>query len=438
MRAIGKKKLNPQKKELIWVSCLYLDMFLHKTSRIEVLEHLAKRGYSVTLFVARSRKEYVTKDSSIDIVQVPLRHLPLLSTIAFTGIVTLFLPYYILFKKPTHIVTDPNMTLLGFFGVSMLCRLKKIRLILDVRSTPVEVSGLTNRLQSFFFSVSILIAKKVFNGMTIITNQMKEDVCSKFAVDRSFPGVWTSGVCESLFNPKRFQERSARLRKTLGIKIDKFVVFYHGSFSQKRGLINCIKSMEQLQKQANKSKSKILLFLLGNGSSLSNLREEIAKNNLDNVIIHSPVDYAQVPEYIAMCDIAISALPDLPDWRHQSPLNVLEYLCMEKPVIATDILAHKEIMGNSKCAIYVPSAETNELAKAITRAYNNREKMASLGAYGKRIIEESYTWDKVAENFDKYLSIDNYPALTNSKVNKRLKLSALSAHHFDTAHPKKP
>jgi glycosyltransferase involved in cell wall biosynthesis len=416
-----------------------LDMFLHKTSRIEVLEHLAKRGYSVTLFVARSRKEYVTKDSSMNIVQVPLRHLPFLSTMAFTGIVTLFLPYYILFKKPTHIVTDPNMTLLGFFGVTMLCRLKKIKLVLDVRSIPVEVSRLTNRLQSFFFSVSILIAKKVFTGMTIITNQMKEDICSKFAVDRSFPGVWTSGVCRSLFNPKRFQKKSAGLRKTLGIKIDDFVVFYHGSFGQKRGLINCVKSMGQLQKQASKSKSKILLFLLGNGSSLSNLQEEIAKNRLDNVIIHNAVEYAQVPAYIAMCDIAISALPDLPDWRHQSPLNVLEYLCMEKPVIATDIPAHKEIMGNNKCAIYLPSTEPNELAKAITRVYNNREEMKILGAYGRRIIEESYTWDKVAENFDKYLSIDNNLALTTAEVNKKLKLSAaLSAYHFNNAHPKEP
>ncbi|HLN45630.1 MAG TPA: hypothetical protein VK209_07985, partial [Candidatus Sulfotelmatobacter sp.] len=138
------------KKPIIWISFLYLDIFFHKTSRIEVLESLAKRGYTVTFFAARSKTKYVTKNSSVKIVQVPLRQIPILSSIAFTGILTIFLPYYILLKKPVHIITDPNITILSFLGASILCKLRKIKLILDIRSTPVEVTGLASRLHSFF------------------------------------------------------------------------------------------------------------------------------------------------------------------------------------------------------------------------------------------------------------------------------------------------
>jgi glycosyltransferase involved in cell wall biosynthesis len=397
------KTTHPKEKQLLWISCLYLDTFFHKTSRIEVLEALARRGYKVTLFVARSRKDYVFKNSLIKTVQVPLRHVPALSSILFTGIVLLFLPYYILSKKPTHIVTDPNITILGFLGASILCKLARIKIVLDLRSTPVEVSGIASRFLAFFFGVSVLLARRVFDGMTVITTLMKNEVCDKFRIDRSYPAVWTSGVSKTLFDPSKYRARGSELRKSLGIDTYKFVVFYHGSFSQKRGLLNCIKCIKLLKNSAD-SISGVVLFLLGSGNALSAIKEEVARCGVeDSVVIHDPVDYTEVPAYIAMCDVAISALPNLPDWRYQSPLNVLEYLSMEKAVIATDIPAHRQIMGDSKCAIYAGSAHPRELAKAIGYAYENRRRLMSFGVCGRQIVDERYTWDKVSENFDKYL-----------------------------------
>ena len=404
MHLLYDKTTRPKEKQLLWISCLHLDRFLHKTSRIEVLEHLAKRGYNVTLFVARSRKKCVFKNSRVETIQVPLRHVPALSSIMFTGVVLLFLPYYILSKKPTHIVTDPNITILGFVGASVLCRLRKVKLVLDVRSTPVEVSGFSSRLLAFFFDVSVLVAKRVFDGMTVITTLMKDEVCDKFGIDRGFPSVWTSGVSKALFDPSRYREKSQKLRDALGLDKHKFVVFYHGSFSKKRGLLDCVKSMNTLRDRAN-STDDVVLFLLG-GGALSAIKEEIVRCGVgDSVVVHGPVDYSEVPAYIAMCDVAISALPDLPDWRYQSPLNVLEYLSMEKPVIATDIPAHRQIMGDSKCAIYTKSSEPGELAEAINYAFNNRGDLPNLGSYGRRIVDENYTWEKVAEDLDTYLSV---------------------------------
>ena len=373
------------------------------------------------------------RNSGVNIVQVPLRQVPMLSSIAFTAIVAFILPYYILSKKPTHIVTDPNITILGFVGASVLCRLRKVKLVLDVRSTPVEVSGFSSRLLAFFFDVSVLVAKRVFDGMTVITTLMKDEVCDKFGIDRGFPSVWTSGVSKALFDPSRYREKSQKLRDALGLDKHKFVVFYHGSFSKKRGLLDCVKSMNTLRDRAN-STDDVVLFLLGGGGALSAIKEEIVRCGVgDSVVVHGPVDYSEVPAYIAMCDVAISALPDLPDWRYQSPLNVLEYLSMEKPVIATDIPAHRQIMGDSKCAIYTKSSEPGELAEAINYAFDNRGDLPNLGSYGRRIVDENYTWEKVAENFDKYLILlsSNYLVATiNSREKVNVKAISASTSSF--------
>ena len=345
------------------------------------------------------------RNSGVNIVQVPLRQVPMLSSIAFTAIVAFILPYYILSKKPTHIVTDPNITILGFVGASVLCRLRKVKLVLDVRSTPVEVSGFSSRLLAFFFDVSVLVAKRVFDGMTVITTLMKDEVCDKFGIDRGFPSVWTSGVSKALFDPSRYREKGKILKKELGLG-DRFVVFYHGVFGARRGLIESVESIAVFNHRGGSTSRDVVLFLLGGGGALSAIKEEIVRCGVgDSVVVHGPVDYSEVPAYIAMCDVAISALPDLPDWRYQSPLNVLEYLSMEKPVIATDIPAHRQIMGDSKCAIYTKSSEPGELAEAINYAFDNRGDLPNLGSYGRRIVDENYTWEKVAEDLDTYLSV---------------------------------
>jgi glycosyltransferase involved in cell wall biosynthesis len=344
------------------------------------------------------------KNSHIHTVQVPLRLVPALTSLAFTLIVALVLPYYILFKQPNYIVTDPNVTILSFFAAPLLCRLRKVKLVMDIRSTPVEVSGFVNHWLSFFFSVSVVFGKKFFDGMTVITTLMKNEVCNKFRIERSFPGVWTSGVSKTLFDPTKHSQKSQELKRAFGID-NKFVIFYHGVFSSRRGLIECIRGIAVFNRSFGSNKSSVVLFLLGGGEALSAINQVVAENGLeDTVIVTNSVDYTDVPAYIAMCDVGISPLPNIPDWRYQSPLNVLEYLSMGKTVIATDIPAHRQIMGRSKCVFYASSAEPNDIARAISNAYNNRASLNKLGTLGRQIIKERYTWESVSENFDRYLS----------------------------------
>jgi len=119
------------------------------------------------------------------------------------------------------------------------------------------------------------------------------------------------------------------------------------------------------------------------------------------------VDYAEVPKYIAMCDVGIVPLPDLPYWRFQCPLKLLEYLAMKKVVIVTDIPAHRAIIGKEKCGIYISSVKPIGIAKSITYAYNNKEKLGKWGEIGRTIIKQEYTWEKVARDLENYLlSID--------------------------------
>jgi len=321
----------------------------------------------------------------------------------FTLVLFFFLPISIIISKPDRVILSPDVSILGSLPGLLISQFKKVKFVLDIRSIPVETVGFRGFLHRFWFSVSVLIAKKVFDGITIITPAMKKEICNAFDVDPDRVGVWTSGVSDSLFNPENLTAKRLELKRKLGLT-GKFVVFYHGVFTATRGLTETIEAMKILRRKH----PNIVFFLLGTGPTVTMLRALIQKENLqENVIITNPVNQSEVPKYIGICDIGIVPLPDHPYWRFQSPLKLLEYLAMEKVVILTDIPAHRAVIGEAKCGLYISSVKPMEIAKAIEYAYLNKENLEEWGKNGREIVKEKFTWKKVARDLENYLlSID--------------------------------
>ncbi len=402
--AIGRRRSrNSTKRRILWVEPVRLDIDLYKSSVLEILNHLTKKGHSVSLIAMRSKNLFRTK-TSVRVVSIPLRDKPAISHVLFALFLLFSLPYYIITLKPDFIIATPNASVLGIIPGLLILRLKKIKVILDVRTTPVEIKGFRGSIQRFWFLVSVLSAKKLFNGITIITPLMRKEVCKQFGIDEGKIGVWADGVDEKLFDPEKYITESAELRTRLGLS-EKFVVLYHGVFSATRGLSETVKAIKLLRPKH----SNIVFFLLGTGSTVSALRELIQEQGLqESVLIHGPVDQTEVPKFISMCDLGIVPLPYSPYWRYQCPLKLLEYLAMQKVVIATDIPAHRSIIGDAKCAIYISSIEPEEIAKSIEFAYLKKEKLVEWGKLGRPIIKKKYAWETVAEGLESYLlSIDN-------------------------------
>ena len=389
-----------KKVKILWVSDTQpFDVFFNKMSLVNICEQLAKMGHRVTLVATRSKSLPPNRNSQVRMISIPSRHTAIIPRVVYALALILFLPFYLVLFKPDYIVTEPDTSIFGFLSVFPLSKLWGTKLILDIRSTPVETVGFRGFLQTFFFTISILIAKKFFNGMTIITPLMKKEICSKFNIDTKRVGVWTSGVSTTIFNPEKYTSEVPNLKRKLGLT-GKFVVLYHGVFSENRGLIETIKAFSIL-KSVN---SKVVLILLGTGPIYSSMKELIRMKKIQgNVIIHDSVKHFEVPKFIAMCDVGIVPLPDHPYWRFQSPLKLLEYLAMERLVILTDIPAHRFVIEEKKCGVYISSIAPIEIAKAIEYVYHNKEKMGKWGKIGRKIVKEEYTWNKLAKDLEKYL-----------------------------------
>lgn len=388
-----------RKMRVIWVSPSTLDAFLHNAAFFHILGQFAELGHKVTFLAVRSKNVPRFDNRKVRLIAFPLRYVPLVSSVMFAIAMSLFLPIFILVSKSDLVILSPDVSILSSLLGLFVSKFRKVKFVLDIRSVPVEMVGFRGYLQKFWFPVSVLIAKRLFDGITIITPSMKKEVCNYFDVDPGKVGVWTSGVSDSLFNPENPTIRREALRRNLGLA-EKFILFYHGTFSSTRGLTETIEAIKILKNKYH----DIVFFLLGTGPTVATLRALIRKEDLlENVIIHNPVDQSEVPKFIDMCDVCIVPLPNHPYWRHQSPLKLLEYLAMEKVVILTDIPAHRSIVGDADCGLYISSVSPTEIARVIEYAYFNKENLGERGKIGRRIIKEKYTWKKVARDLENYL-----------------------------------
>lgn len=396
------RNLNPRSgKKICWLSFLILDESLHKTSQIEIMKELSERGYKTCLFGIYSKEKFEFKSKNLDLISVPMRYVTLITAVLYTLMLSMYLPFYFAFSKTDYVIVEPqNPVHLSLLPIRLFPKSRRPKVVYDIRSTPVDTSWVF----TFIFNVGVSVGKKLSDGMTIITPMMRKEVCNRFRLNPATIGIWPSGVSTTVFNPENYDREA--LRNASGLN-GKFVVCYHGSmggssyeYSVARGIVDSIKSIGLLKNKY----SDVVLYLLGDSRSFQMLKKVIVAYGVqDRVILHDKVPYEEVAKYISMCDVGLVPIPNLAIWRNQCPLKLIEYASMGKVIIATDIPAHRYVLGTCKSVVFISSSLSEEIAKAISTIHDDFEAFASSGAQERAEITENYSWRQIAADFEKYL-----------------------------------
>jgi glycosyltransferase involved in cell wall biosynthesis len=228
----------------------------------------------------------------------------------------------------------------------------------------------------------------------MITEKMKTDLQKKTNNFKKKVCVWSSGVDSKLFDPGK----AADIREELGFK-NRYVIMYHGVLSPNRGLQEAIEAIAIVRK----SHPEIMFFMLGKGSAQPELEERIRDLKLENhVFVHPQVPYESVPKYIKSAQAGILPFPNIDWWNTSSPIKLCEYLAMGKPVIVTDIAAHRAVLGKLKCGFFVPNHEPANIARGINTAIGKAADLKELGQIARTIVIENLTWERQALKIKSY------------------------------------
>jgi glycosyltransferase involved in cell wall biosynthesis len=370
--------------KILWLNSIRDDSFSH-TELIEIPPLLQERGDEIRVVVASTGARTMLPDYYVTL-PMPFGKLG-----AYRLLVTVLLPALCAKYRPDIILTDwMSATLVRLVVLFRYLGFVDCKFVHDVRTVPVKHDGGKGQR---VYSAALTYARRHFDGVTTITPPLRELICRDYHFTPARVGVWTSGVDTNRFKPQETTE----LRRKLGLE-DKFVVFYHGSVNENRGVTELARAFRYLQ-----DNDDIRMLIVGGGNEWEQLRSIVKGENLDQVILEPSVPYTDVPAWIAVADLCAVPLPDHPWWRVSSPLKLMEYLAMGKPVLLTDNLAHRSVLPDDGEAYYVAEADPEAFAEGIHRAYSQRNRLEEISQSGRRRAETELTWEKQAEILHIYL-----------------------------------
>lgn len=271
----------------------------------------------------------------------------------------------------------------GVAAAGMLYRRRRrARVVLDIRSIPVEVGRLARWWGTLWLRLAL--APGAHDGVTVLSRGMAAELDARMPfLDRLPVAVWGSGYDPQLFRP-RLDGPVTRAR--LGLR-DELVLLHHGTLSAGRGLHETLGALRLLLDWGVAAK----LVLAGRGPARAEIATRARALGLErSVLLLDPLPYEQIPALVAAADIGLSPLPIDPSWRHQSPIKVYEFLAMGVPVVATDMPCHRDI---SAAVTLVPNNRPETLAAGIWQA------AAGGRAASQQAIEDvrQHTWQARAE-----------------------------------------
>jgi glycosyltransferase involved in cell wall biosynthesis len=297
---------------------------------------------------------------------------------------------FVLKYQPTTIVFNTNNVLL----LIMAARLGKryaFRYFFDVRTLPVSSNKFQNFISELMFKYALIIAARFFEGITYITEEIRDYCKHKYSLPDHESEIWESGVDINRFKPENTDSSK-----------NSFKIVYHGSISLNRGLQNAVKALALIKNRY------IELSFLGEGDGLNELKRLSMELGLERrIVFYDSVPYGDVPKYILAADVGILPFPDWPGWNTSSPIKLFEYLSCGKPVIVTRIPAHTNVLKGSDFAFWAESSSPEAIASAIVKAFNSKDKFEAIGAKARQLVVEKYSWESQAQRLEEFLNRKN-------------------------------
>ena len=185
-------------------------------------------------------------------------------------------------------------------------------------------------------------------------------------------------------------EEKAKLRAEQGYNNDEIIFLCTGELNENKNQSTVIDAFEIVSSKYPNTR----LLLAGNGPTDEMLKAKIKEKNLDDKI--NMLGYrTDLETFTELCDIVVSA-----SFREGMPLNIMEGMICEKPIVASNNRGHRELIVNGETGYIVDAHSAESFAEKMLEFIEDEEKRIS---FGKRGAEHIKPWcmDSIREELKK-------------------------------------
>jgi len=293
-----------------------------------------------------------------------------------------------LLKKRYDIIHAVEETI--FFGV-ILKKIFRIPVIYDMDSDIPEQLAYTGFMKNRVFLKFARNLEKwaIRESLLVLT------VCYSLtrSIEEKCPGMKTFQIEDIPIPGRKVEEKEVEdLKKALDIK-DEIIILYTGNFESYQGVGLLIEGIPQVIKQ----QKDVKFVLVGGKEEQIERMKELAEslNVQDFLSFPGNRPLSEMPVFMEMAHILTSPRVE----GTNTPLKIYTYLQSGKPVVATRLFTHTQVLNDDVAMLTDPNPKG--FAQGILELLKDEGLRAQLGKSGKKLVEEEYSEKKFAEKVEK-------------------------------------
>lgn len=173
-----------------------------------------------------------------------------------------------------------------------------------------------------------------------------------------------------------------------GISPSDLMVVFAGTHGVANGLDAVLDAAAELKRRG---RNDIKLLLIGNGKLKPALQARAAREGLDNVVFHDPVNKARLVGLMAATDLGLQALANVPAFYFgTSPNKFFDYIAAGLPVLNNYPGWLAEMIRDHRCGFAVPPDDPVAFADALEQAASDRAALETMGQRGRILAEQEF------------------------------------------------
>jgi PEP-CTERM/exosortase A-associated glycosyltransferase len=174
------------------------------------------------------------------------------------------------------------------------------------------------------------------------------------------------------------------------------VLGFLGSFYAYEGLDLIIAAMPAILAQNPNAR----LLLVGGGPQEQSLKQQVTLLGLEGkVVFTGRVPHSEVGKYYSLVDLLVYPRKAMRLTDLVTPLKPLEAMAQGKPVIASDVGGHKELIIDNKTGFLFKAGDVEQLSERIVTLLNDKETLKSVLVHGRDYVENVRNWQNSVSNY---------------------------------------
>ena len=228
--------------------------------------------------------------------------------------------------------------------------------------------------------------------LLVVSRAVMDDVTRYYGIDPDKIRVVYNGVDSEVFSPGEGGTPPVQIRDLAG----KRIVLFVGHFGLRKGIFFLIRAMKRVRSEFPDAHLVCVggtPAWLGRNEYRQMLTGEARRSEVEDcVTLLDAVKNNELVEFYRHSDVFV-----LPTYYEAFPKVVVEAMSCGKPVVATSTGGIPELVKEGRTGFLVPFGSTDTIADRLISLLGDESLRRSMGAEGRRVVENQFTWHAVAE-----------------------------------------